>query len=237
MKYLRLLFIAILFFPLTVFAEEDTLRLLKQDDEIFYDYQYVTKNTFSQSVKIDSKKDFQKKFLVNNETGDKLGLFFLVDTKGQDGTLNDLLDYLQLKILVDGKAIYDGSASVMNSSIDSSMLLEPISLGDFSDKKISNLEVNLHVMDEYFSASNNRFAYIDWTFYIKDSEGEFLEIGPLTKDEFYNYLNIWVFCGFSIGVAGAILFGYLFLKMRKHRKNDKDKKEKKEEGNETNIKE
>ncbi len=236
--YRFLLLVGIVFFTVPVVANENILCLVDNKNNLSYDERYMDIDSLTKKIDIGSSKIYKESFVIQNTTLESQELFLHLETKAQDGSIDDLLDYLQLKITVDKKVIYEGSASSLNSSLDGNVLLEYIPLGKYDKNQESNCDVEFSIVDSYRSISDNKYAYVYWSFYTKDKDNDYIEIEKLTSEMFYNFLDVWVFCGFCIGVAFIVLAIY-YIRMRieykrihnkddKKKDKDKEKKEKKE---------
>lgn len=228
-RFLQYFLIALCLFPLWVDAKDTKLSLLKDHDVLCYDGKTIKDEDLMKEMDLTSSEVFKNELVIENTTGDDYQIYFLLSTKEQDGSFNDLLDYLTLKVYVDDKVVYDGTGSVIDFATEKEDLHDFISLGSILKASSSVMRVEASVSNDYASVSNNTFAYLIWEFYIRDKDKEFIKIEELSTEQFYNWMDIWVFCLVCIIVAGIILFIYYRRKKRSLHPVEDSKKEKKEE--------
>ena len=82
---------------------------------------------------------------------------------------------------MDDKVLYDDSASILNYASNTN-LYDYISLGDISKNSSCALQFDLQLSSEYQKISNNKFAYLHYSFYSLDSDKDYVEIKPFSKE-------------------------------------------------------
>ncbi len=224
MKKIILLFL--LFCAIPVFAEDKVLILEEVKNHYYYD-RHSSIDSFQQEIKMNELKPFVSELDIQNNSDLKKEVYLLFESKGEDGSYNDLMAYLDLKITLDDKAVYEGSGEPLDYSPNSNDLHDYISIGKIKGKDISHLKIEMNVSNEYASVSNNSFAYVTYSFYQKEKK-EYIEIEELTPDMLYNFLDVWVFCGVCVLFAVLLLSLVLYrIKTRYKKKEKKEKKKKK----------
>ena len=223
-----ILVVFILFSPLFVMAKDVKFSLVDYKGNLSYNDRFISSENFIKKLDV-SKQNFSYQMVVENATLQKQKLFLLLESKSQDGSFDDLLDYLSIQVMVDDDLIYDGSASIMNYSNQKNDFRDFISLGTFSKKSSHTLKVEMTIDEEYYPSSTNQFAYIYFSFYTQKNK-EYVEIEEVRNDMIYNTLDIREFSLICILVA-SLIFIFLFLRYRRKRTSilKKSKKEEKEE--------
>ena len=230
-KIIVLLFL--LFCTIPVFAEDKVLILEEVKNHYYYD-RHSSIDLFQQEIKMNELKPFVSELEIQNNSDLNKEVFLLFESKGQDGSYNDLMAYLDLKITLDDKVVYEGSGEPLDYSPNSNDLHDYISIGKLNGKSTSHLKIEMNVSEEYTSVSDNSFAYVMYSFYQKEKK-EYIEIEELTPDMLYNFLDVWVFCGVCVLFAVLILSLVVYrikTRYKKKEKKEKKKKKKKKDGEE-----
>ena len=225
MKKIFFIVLLVLFiFPITIFSKNNILSLVEDKEYLYYDQKYLKDNDFT--IRIKQNQVYKKNFTVKNDTPHSYPLYFLLESNSFEEANDDVLDYLMISIKRDGKLIYNGSANIFNYSSDSTKLHEFVSLNKFTSRSSSNIEFELQLSNDYFSQYKNSYTYVTFLFYVDGEDNEKILLNPYTREMFYNYLDVWVFCLFCILVSFIILI-IIFI-----RKKIKIKKLKREENKE-----
>ena len=225
-RYLQLFIVLLLFSSFNVFSKESRLSIVEYKDNIYYNQDVIKEDDFSTEINLLKENSKTLEFSIDNTMKKKEELFLLIDSVGQDGSYNELLDYLEVTIKVDDKVIFDDSLEEMNRSSDEGELREFISIGKIASRDIVHLSIEVRVLDEYKRVSKNEFSYIYCSFYRKDKNNNYLEIEGIDSSTLYNVLDIWVF---SIVSAVVALIGIVVLYFHYKRKGKPKKEKKKKE--------
>ena len=232
MKKSIVLFSIFLFFvSLPVFAIHNQLVLEEEEGLYTYHEQYLLDEDLTQEIQMNHLEKYTREIGIQNNSDLKKEIFLLFESKAEDGSYNDLMEYLTLTIKMDDKVVYDGSAETQDLATKREDLHDFISLGKMKEKGNATLTIEMSLSEEYKSVSDNQFAYVHWSFYQKDADKDFVGIEKVAPTSFYNFLDVWVFCGVCILFA-VLLLSIFYFKSKRKTKND-DEKEKKEEEKET----
>ncbi len=202
----KIIIILLLFFTIPVYAKDDVFYMTKQKDSVYYDERFIDSSLLE--VEVDTTKDntYETSFQIENATGEDQKLYLLMDSKSEDGTFNELLESVAVRVTYQDKVVYDGSAAIFNDSGESSELNGFVFLGDIENSQGGLLNIAFNVSDDYYKESNNTFAYVSYSFYKLNEKKEYVAIETLTAEMFYNYLSVWIFCIFCAVVGGIIIF-------------------------------
>ena len=233
-KYLNILIILIillLFSSLTVYAKGNRVSIVKYKDNIYYNQDVIQEEDLSTEINLSKESSKTMEFTIDNTMKKEQEVFLLIDTVGEDGSYNELLDYLNVTIKVDDKEIYHGSLEQMNHSTSEDQLREFISIGKVPGRDLVKLTIDVQVSNEYKSISNNRYSYIYCSFYRRDKNKNYLEIEGIASEELYNVLDVWVFTIASAVIAfiGIIVLYFHYRRKGKTKKEKKKKDEKDKE--------
>ena len=234
MKWFKYCFLLILFIPVMVFSKNKMVVFEEYSNNLYYNERYSSPDDFIQEVTISSGKTYTQSFLLNNRSHLKKDIFLLFESRGEDGSYDDLLEYLNLRILINDKVVYEGSGEIANYATKSEDLYDFISIGKIPEKEDSTLQIEMTIKDEYQELSNNQYAYVEWSFYTQDKNKEYVEVKSISPGTLYNFLEVWVFIGVCL-LFSLLLLGLFLYKNRKTYKH-KDKKEKKKKEKEESKK-
>ena len=227
----KILFGILVFFLMTmsVLAKDKTFILEEVNHEFYYD-EHSSVDSFQQEIKMKELKPYSHTIQIMNNSDSTKELFLLFESKGEDGSYDDLMDYLHLRILVDDKEVYNDSAETQNLASKHEDLHDFISIGKIKGKELTTLKIEMTVKEEYLSVSNNQFAYVTWKFYQLDKDKDYVEIEELTPALMYNFLDVWVFCGVCVLFALLLLSLYIYRQKTKYKREaKKEEKRKKKE--------
>ena len=115
-RYLQLFIVLLLFSSFNVFSKESRLSIVEYKDNIYYNQDVIKEEDFSTEINLLKENSKTLEFSIDNTMKKKEELFLLIDSVGQDGSYNELLDYLEVTIKVDDKVIFSDSLEKMNSS-------------------------------------------------------------------------------------------------------------------------
>ncbi len=217
MKKIYFIMLVVLFiFPITIFSKNNILSLVEDKGYLYYDQKYIKDKDFT--IRIKENETYKNIFTIKNDTTHSYPLYFLLESNSFEEANDDILDYLMISIKRDGKLIYNGSANIFNYSSDSTKLHEFVSLNKFISRSSSNIEFELKISNEYFSQHKESYCYVTFLFYTDGEDNEKLLLNPFTREMFYNYLDIWVFCLFCILVSFIIIIIIFVSKRMKTKK-------------------
>ena len=227
MKKIYFIMLLVLFiFPITIFSKNNILSLVEDKGYLYYDQKYIKDKDFT--IRIKENETYKKSFTIKNDTVHSYPLYFLLESNSFEEVNDDVLDYLMISIKRDEKLIYNGSASVFNYSSDYTKLHEFVSLNKFTSRSSSNIEFELKLSNDYFSQHKGSYTYVTFLFYVDGEDNEKLLLNPYTREMFYNYLDVWVFCLFCIFVSCVVLTIIFIRKRMKTKKLKREVKNKKE---------
>ena len=219
-------------FVIDVSAKDKTFIIEEINHQYYYE-EHSTVDFFQEEIKMDELKTYSDTIQIMNNSDSSREVFLLFESKGEDGSYDDLMDYLHLKIYLNDKEVYNDSAETQNLASKHEDLHDFISIGKIKEKDLSTLKIEMNVSEEYKNISDNQFAYVSWSFYQKDKDNDFVEIEELTPALMYNFLDVWVFCGVCVLFAVLLLSLYLYRQKTKYKreakKQEKEEKEKEKE--------
>ena len=220
----RIIFLVLIFIScLSVQAKEPELTFIKDKEHIYYESFRVKEEDFSSTIEFAKESSLSTTFSLVNNCGENLSLYLLLDSKAQDGSYNDLLDYMSLKVTLNNKVVYEDSAKILNQSSKELDLHDYIPIGELTDSEPQKLLIEMTVLDDYKAVSKNQFAYINYSFHYLDKTQEYIEIEPFTSDMYYN-LSVFVFLGIFFGIIFFILLLYFIHKRKEYRRIHGSKK-------------
>ena len=226
MKKIYFIMLLVLFiFPITIFSKNNVLSLVEDKGYLYYDQKYQKDKDFT--IRIKQDEVYKNIFTIKNDTTHSHPLYLLLESNSFEESNDDVLDYLMISITRDGELIYNGSANIFNYSSDSTKLHEFVSLNKFTGRSSSNIEIGLQLSDDYFSQHKNSYTYVTFSFYTDGEDNEKLLLNPYTKEMFYNYLDVWIFCLFCIFISLVFLI-IIFIRKRMKTKNLKREEKNKE---------
>jgi len=227
----KIIILLLLLFSISVNAKEDVLILEGIGKDYYYD-RHSSVEEFHQDIKMNELKQIVREIEIQNNSDLSREIYLLFESKGEDGSYNDLMEYLNFKITLDDKTVYEGSGDILDFT-ETEDLYGFISLGKLKKKSNSHLKIEMELSEDYKTISNNSFAYITWKFYQKDKNKEFIEVEELTPNLLYNFLDVWVFCGVCVLFALLLLSLVIYkIKTRYKKKEKKEKKKKRKNGEE-----
>ena len=224
-KVLTILFVFL--FTINVSAKDKTFIMEEINHQYYYE-EHSTVDSFQQEIKMNDLKTYSNTIQIMNNSDLSQEVFLLFESKGEDGSYDDLMDYLHLKIFLNDKEVYNDSAETQNLASKREDLHDFISIGKIKGKDLSTLKIEMTVSEEYKEISNNQFAYVTWKFYQKDSDKDLVEIEELTPALMYNFLDVWVFCGVCVLFA-VLLLSLFYYRLKTKRKREQKKEEKEKE--------
>lgn len=225
----KLLMIILIFFLSMniVLAKENKLVISSSDNKLYYDSKLFDEAKFMSHLDMIPGSQYSDNLEIENETNYTFNLYLKVT----NGNNNELINYLTMKLYLDGNLIYDGDMKEKQIINENSVLNNAILLGNFNPHQISNLVVTTEFSKEYSNTANNESLITTWTFYAETfddfnkpdepnvpNETEIIEIvpAPITGIN-KNMLPIIISAG-SLCVAGVMII--IILAKRKN-KDDK----------------
>jgi len=215
-----------------VSAKEKTVSFIDYKEGFYYDERRIKEEDFTEEMSLVGDKKYEETFIIRNDSSHKKEVFLALESMAEDGSYNDIMEYCSLKVFLDDKVLYDGSASIMDYVQEREKLQEFVSLGKLDKKSIQELKILLTLTGDYQAKSKNKFAYVTASFYIKDSQKNYTLVEKATPQMIYNFLDVWVFCGVCVLVGLLLLSIYYWKKnayKRKVKEKDKDKDKEKDQ--------
>lgn len=155
---------AVLCFTIPVEATSSRLYFTESEDCLYYDGELLD-DTFMYHTDMVPGSNFSDELIIENGTGTTYTLYFKVVPREQSEEANELLENITMRILLDGKVIYEGRASGLDYTGDGINLQNAVCLGEFTPSMVSQMIVETSLSTDYDNTSNREFSYIDWEFY------------------------------------------------------------------------
>lgn len=155
---------AVLCFTIPVEATSSRLYFTESEDRLYYDGELLD-DTFMYHTDMVPGSNFSDELIIENGTGTTYTLYFKVVPREQSEEANELLENITMRILLDGKVIYEGRASGLDYTGDGINLQNAVCLGEFTPSMVSQMIVETSLSTDYDNTSNREYSYIDWEFY------------------------------------------------------------------------
>jgi len=225
MKKIFMALLASIIIATPVFAaEKNKVFVYEQDEKIYYDSKQFD-DRFMVHENMVPGDSFSDELVVENGTSQEHDIYFkiAVDETNTENA-KDLLDYIGMKLYINGELYYDGKAKgkdYRNQGVD---LTDAVLIKRFAAHESVTMRVDTHFDDDYEDVENHDTAHVRWLFYLSDQPGRPDQPGkpdeitpnPRTNDDFLP----WYFVIF--GVSGAVLVAVIIYEVV-HKKKDKKK--------------
>ena len=119
---------AVLCFTIPVEATSSRLYFTESEDRLYYDGELLD-DTFMYHTDMVPGSNFSDELIIENGTGTTYTLYFKVVPREQSEEANELLENITMRILLDGKVIYEGRASGLDYTGDGINLQNAVCLG------------------------------------------------------------------------------------------------------------
>ena len=141
-------------FVIDVSAKDKTFIIEEINHQYYYE-EHSTVDFFQEEIKMDELKTYSDTIQIMNNSDSSREVFLLFESKGEDGSYDDLMDYLHLKIYLNDKEVYNDSAETQNLASKHEDLHDFISIGKIKEKDLSTLKIEMNVSEEYKNISDN----------------------------------------------------------------------------------
>lgn len=228
MKKILLIILIYLFSINIVSAKESKLIISGNDNKMYYDSDFYDTNMFMSHLDIIPGSVFTDILEIENETNFTFNLYLKISYKNY----NELLEYLNMKLYLDNKLIYDGDMKGPNVENSHNDLKNAIFIDKLIPHKKYQLKVVTNLSYEYSNILNNDKLISEWNFFAEtfdelnnqnDSNKEkIIQIIPAPKTGIKkNMIPIVVFSG-SLCLVGLVIIILLFKKRNKDDNNEKN---------------
>ena len=165
-KVLSIILIVLVYmmFLQPVYAKENVLYLTENDKRIYYESQF-DENVFMKHLDMVPGSSFSDELIIKNKAKTNYNLFFKVIPREQSVLADELLDYINMKVFLDDKLLYDGKAKGLDYLDNGINLQNAVRIGEFTKGKVAIMRVEVSLSPEYNNTENNELSYIDWAFY------------------------------------------------------------------------
>ena len=190
---------------------ENKLYFSNVGNKLYYDSTRFEEARFMYHIEMSPGNTFRDQLLIENSSSLPYDLYFQVIPIVQSEIADELLEYIDMKIYLDGVLMYDGKVTGKDYSEDDVHLRQVVYIGEYLPGKESLMTVDLAFSPEY-AAGEEVWSRIDWKFWGvgEHKDPEPMEPGPQMGDP-YQHIKI-------IGIAAVISAGWMiFLSTRKRK--------------------
>lgn len=192
MKKVLLLILLLITINFSVVAKENKLYFTESDDRLYYESELLDSNVFMNHTDMIPGSSYVDELIIENGTKTKYTLYFKLEENNQSSEEKELLEYINIKITLDGKEIYNGKALDLNDE----NLSDAILLGEFTKDKVSIMKIETKLDENYSNTNNIYTSKIDWSFYAQFDGNDSEEILPIPNTGINgasNYLVVVIF--------------------------------------------
>ena len=212
-----LLIIVLMFSLVTVYAKENKLYFYEKDDRLYFESSLLDQDVFMKHEDMVPGSKYTDTLKIENGTETPYNLYFKIVPPNQTQQAQELLEYIEMKITLDGKLIYDGRATGLDYTNSGVNLQKAVLLGEFKPSKESVMVVNTHLKEEYSNTLNRDSSHIDWSFYVQygdeEEPTEIIEV-PDTNANRSNFVTI-----VSVTIIAFGMFIMIISLLNKKKKN------------------
>lgn len=186
----RIIFTIIVFFIMlcNISASTNTLEFTEKGNELVYNTELYDDNTFINHQDMIPGKEYKDELIIENKSDTKYRLYLKANNTNQNEELSNFIKNIEIRIYLDNKLIYEGTADGMDyKGID---LKESILIGDYEKNKKSKIVVYTKLSEDYEN-TNQISGNIEWQFYANYGDDIFV-INPETKDNIQTIITISV---------------------------------------------
>ena len=216
MKKIFVALLASIIIATPVFAEEkNRVYVYEKDEKIYYDSKQFD-DRFMVHENMVPGDSYSDELVVENGTSYEHDIYFKIalDEANAKGA-TDLLDYIGMKIYVNGKLLYDGKAKGKDYRNEGVDLTDAVFIKRFAPHEEVSMRVETHFDEDYEDFANQDTARTYWHFYLSDQPEKPVEINPRTNDDF----SPWYFVVF--GACGAALVVVVVFEIVQKKKDKK----------------
>ena len=248
MKKILLALFASLFIATPVFAAENKVYIYEADGKVYYDGALFN-DRFMVHENIAPGNSYTDYLVIENGTSKDYDVYFKIDSDDNSVKADDLLEYIEMEISIDGTSYYDGKAKGLDYrdqgvDLTNAVLIKRFNAGDRSTMKVDTyLDANYGNGVNFDSSSSDNkdisglVSKTQWTFYVVDVTGD--EPTPKPDDDkptpkpddkepvkpipvvpkTNDDFSPWYFVIF--GASAAVLIVLIFLGCKSKKKNKK----------------
>ena len=212
MKKLLVAALANLFIATPVFAKENTLYIFNDGGSFHYDSALID-DQFMVHENMIPGESYTDKLTIENSSSKTFDIYFKITSENNSDIADDLLDYLDMDIFLNGKEYYSGRVKGLDYKSKGVNLTDAVLLKQFVPDEKASMRVELRFREDYSNISNGDVSKTKWHFYAVEEKEEPEEItpNPRTEDTF----TPWYFVIF--GMSFVILVGFAIWKKRENK--------------------
>ena len=216
MKKIFVALIASIIIATPVFAEvKNKVYVYEKDEKIYYDSKQFD-DRFMVHENMVPGDSFSDELVVENGTSYEHDIYFKIELdEANTASAQDLLDYIGMKIYINGNLLYDGKAKGKDYTSKGVDLTDAVFIKRFAAHESVTMRVDTHFDEDYEDIENHDIAHTHWHFYLSDQPGKPDEIAPNTNDDF----SPWYFVIF--GACGAVLIAVVVFEVVQKKKDKK----------------
>lgn len=168
-----ILFISLLLLIVSpVYAKENKLYFTESDNRLYYESKLLNEDVFMKHTDMVPGNSYRDELIIENGTNTKYTLYFKALPRKQSKEADELLESIMMKMTLDGKVIYEGTATGLDYNEQGIDLQKAILLGDFIPSKNSKMIVETKLSENYDNTEYSGFSYIDWIFYAQSDNSK-----------------------------------------------------------------
>ncbi|MBR5670020.1 hypothetical protein IKX12_02995 [Candidatus Saccharibacteria bacterium] len=235
MKKVLLAILASLFIATPVFAAENKVYIYEADGKVYYDGALFD-DRFMVHENMAPGDSYTDYLVVENGTSKDYEVYFKISADDNSVKADDLLEYIEMEISIDGTAYYDGKAKGLDYrdqgvDLSNAVLIKRFNAGDRATMKVDTYldanygsGINFDTNSGDDTSVSGLISKTQWTFYIVDvtepkpDDDEPIKptpVNPKTNDDF----SPWFFVIF--GASLAILIVLIIVERVSKKKNKK----------------
>ena len=173
------------------------LYFSSRDNNLYYDTELFDEDRFMVHVDMSPGDTFRDELIIENGSRLPYDLYFQAVPVAQAEKSVELLEFIKMKIHIDGELLYEGKASGRNYTGVS--LRDIIGVGRYCPNDASLMTVDLEFMPEY-EPDETVWSRIDWKFWAVGEDSE-EPIKPIPKTGDNGFVKILG----ALGVSAAAL--------------------------------
>ena len=183
MKKILLALFASLFIATPVFAAENKVYIYEADGKVYYDGALFD-DRFMVHENMAPGNSYTDYLVIENGTSKDYDVYFKIDSDDNSVKADDLLEYIEMEISIDGTSYYDGKAKGLDYrdqgvDLTNAVLIKRFNAGDRSTMKVDTyLDANYGNGVNFDSSSSDNkdisglVSKTQWTFYVVDVTGD-----------------------------------------------------------------
>ncbi|MBP5634077.1 hypothetical protein J6X09_00050 [Candidatus Saccharibacteria bacterium] len=189
MKKVLLALFASLFIATPVFAAENKVYIYEADGKVYYDGALFN-DRFMIHENMTPGSSYTDYLVVENGTSKDYDVYFKITANDNSVKADDLLEYIEMEISIDGTKYYDGKVKGLDYrdqgvDLTNAVLIKRFNAGDRATMKVDTyLDSNYGNGVNFDSSSSDDksisglMSQTQWTFYVVDVTGDEPTPGP-----------------------------------------------------------